>query len=94
MTNGANYVFFVQARNEFGLSQNSQLVYMYCAFVPARPNAPTTSVLGNKVVITWSAPNNNGADITSYSVQIRQSDGTFTPDLTNCNGADAGIRGL
>lgn len=67
---------------------------MYCAFVPARPNPPTTSVLGNKVVISWSAPNSNGAEITSYSVQIRQSDGTFTPDLTNCNGADAGIRGL
>ena len=68
LTNGANYVFYVQARNVFGLSLNSQLVYIYCAFVPATPIAPTTSVLGNKVVISWTAPNNEGATITSYNV--------------------------
>lgn len=94
LTTGSNYVFFVQARNEFGLSISSQLTYMYCSFVPARPDAPTTSVLGNKVVISWTAPNNNGAEIDRYSVQIRQSDGQFTPDLANCDGGDAGIRGL
>jgi len=67
---------------------------MYCSFVPATPVAPTTSVLGNKVIISWVAPNNNGADIVSYSIQIRQANGSFTPDLTNCNGANAGILGL
>jgi hypothetical protein len=71
LVNGANYVFFVQAKNSFDLSLNSQLTYMYCSFVPATPVAPTTSVSLNKVIIKWDAPNNNGALIDSYSVQIK-----------------------
>ena len=38
------------------------------------------------VTISWIAPNNGGSTITSYTIAIRQNDGTtYTPESTNCN---------
>ena len=62
--------------------------------MPAKPLAPTTSVLGNKVIISWLAPDAEGATIDSYSIQIKQKNGVFTPDISLCNGGNAGIVGL
>lgn len=67
---------------------------MYVAWVPSKPAAPTTSVLGNKVVITWTAPFNAGATIDKYLIQIRQKDGIYTADATLCDGSNSGIVGL
>jgi hypothetical protein len=44
------------------------------------------------VIIDWTPPSNNGAEITSFTVLIQQSDGQFSEDLTNCDGNDFTIR--
>jgi hypothetical protein len=51
-----------------------------------------TSISGNQIVISWTAPNNNGAAITSYKISIRHHDEvTFSEDLTNCDGSSSEI---
>ena len=48
---------------------------------------PTTSNNGNKVRITWTQPNYNGAAITSYTITIKNSVGIYTEDTTDCDGS-------
>jgi hypothetical protein len=43
---------------------------MLCAFIPAVPIAPQTTVVADDVILTWSAPNQNGSPITSYRIKI------------------------
>ena len=44
------------------------------------------------MIISWTAPANNGSPITAYQISILQSDGvTFTQDLTNCPGSDPAV---
>lgn len=62
------------------------------AQIPNQPNAPVTSVIGETVVVSWRAPYNGGAVITSYLITIRQSDGmTFTEETVGCDGTDSQI---
>lgn len=59
------------------------------AIAPSKPDSPVTLNNGVNVVISWSAPSENGSQITSYAIKIRESNGvTFTQDLTNCDGTD------
>lgn len=56
------------------------------------PSAPTTTISGALIIVTWTAPYNGATAITAYTVTIRQSDGvTYTADNTNCNGATPSI---
>lgn len=48
-------------------------------------------MIGNNVIIEWKAPNANGSPITSYRITIKQRDGTFTEDLTHCDGQNSFI---
>jgi hypothetical protein len=42
--------------------------------------------------VTFTAPTENGAEITSYTILVVTSDGlTFVEDSTNCDGSDATI---
>lgn len=42
--------------------------------------------------MTWTAPDNNGLAITEYLVEIKQNDGTFSTQLTYCDGSKPYIR--
>ena len=64
---------------------------VFHAIAPDTPLAPTTANSGTNIVINWTAPSNNGADITSYQIQILQSDGSLSEELTDCNGSDSSI---
>ena len=65
---------------------------MLSASVPSTPLAPITSWSPDTVTISWTAPSENGAAITSYTILIRTSDsGVYSTDQTNCNGADSSI---
>lgn len=65
---GNSYSFKVEARNSFGYSALSSAVTILCATIPSTPVAPTVSVSGSNVVITWTAPSSNGLAITSYNL--------------------------
>jgi hypothetical protein len=53
--------------------------------------APTTAIssaTNTSVRISWTAPNTNGAAISSYKIEIKvKSGGTFSANTANCNGA-------
>lgn len=55
---------------------------------------PTVTNSGTNVRIEWIAPNNNGAAITQYKIEILQNslDGTsYYTQLTYCDGSTASI---
>lgn len=67
---GKIYRFKVTARNVFGESPDSSIVSALCATVPTQMTSPVVSQVSKNVRITWIAPNNNGAIITSYKVYL------------------------
>ena len=92
MTPGTTYSFKVAARNTFGYSEESDPVSILAAQEPFQPGPPTTTLSGDQVIITWNEPSTGGSPITSYSIEIYESDGiTHTPDLNICDGLDLDI---
>lgn len=89
---GTTYEFTIESQNSVGYSDPSEILTILHAIPPEVPATPTTSNNGQEIVITWSAPANNGDEIDSYQILIRQSDGlTFTEELVTCDGTDATI---
>lgn len=86
---GLTYTFKVKSRNAFDFSLGySNEVSIYTATNPDKPDAPTTMIVGDDILIDWVAPYDNGLTITSYTVYIQKADPAFySVDLTNCNGA-------
>jgi large repetitive protein len=83
------YSFKVEARNAVGYSAASSSVDIQTATIPDKPLAPTTTLNGINVDISWVAPADNGSPISSYTIQIRQSNAvTYSIDFTNCNGSN------
>jgi hypothetical protein len=70
LTNAVNYVFTVEARNSFGYSSPSDQLFLYCGFISEKPLSVATNVVTNTVVISWTAPYDNGATIDSYTIYI------------------------
>ena len=70
LTLGTTYEFSIEARNSNGYGLPSTDFTILHAISPESPSAPTTANSGTSVVIDWTAPNNNGATITSYVVTI------------------------
>eukprot|EP00347_Sterkiella_histriomuscorum_P011727 403371340 len=46
-----------------------------------------------KVFVSWSAPPNNGAPISAYSIQIQDSDGDWNTEPVMCNGQNLAVVG-
>lgn len=67
---GTWYVFKLEARNEAGFSAYSDTVAVYAAQVPDNPLAPTTTRVNDDIIIDWNEPNNQGADILGYRIEI------------------------
>jgi len=78
----------------YGFSFKSLEVSILAAQIPAVPATPVTTWYreSDEVVVSWVAPDNGGSPITSYTIYIRQSDGTtYTTELTYCDGSDLTI---
>jgi len=71
----------------FGLSPYTSEIVINVGSKPDQPLAPSTTVLGSNVIVTWTAPNANGSPITSYRISLRQADLTFSQNLANCDGS-------
>ncbi len=90
LTVGKTYSFKVYARNIVGYSLGSDPVSpaILAAQIPDTPLAPTTTIAGDYVNITWAAPSAQGSPITAYLITVRQSDlTTYTLSLSSCDGS-------
>lgn len=72
---GVTYRFKVAARNLMGYSIKSGSVSILAAQEPNKPSKPVTTLVGENVVITWTAPLDGGAPIEMYQIRIRLNDG-------------------
>lgn len=50
--------------------------------VPAAPATPTATASGNTITVSWVAPDNNGATITSYQIQRADNSAMTTNPVT------------
>jgi hypothetical protein len=84
---GASYQFRLSAKNIYGWGVYSEIVAIVASSAPSQMQVVTTSVVGTNVRIQWTPPAGNGASITGYDIEIRQSDGTtFSEETTGCDG--------
>lgn len=86
LTSGTTYTFKVQARNSFGFSLYSTTLKVLCAFVPEKPVAPVSTIETNTVVLTWTAPYDNGSPLTKYTIGIKDSQGNYLTTVPGCDG--------
>jgi hypothetical protein len=61
--------------NSVGYSLYSNEISVLAAQIPNQPVAPTTSIVGQSVQISWTPPDNRGSVILSYVVMIGTSNG-------------------
>lgn len=60
---------------------------IHVASLPGTPTAPTTTLIGENIRVSWTTPDDGGAEITAYLIVIAHSDGvTFTEEVTECDG--------
>ena len=71
LTNGTAYQVRVAATNRSGDSSWSSSATATPARVPDAPGAPSLSVWNKQLSVSWTAPADNGADISDYDVQYR-----------------------
>jgi hypothetical protein len=62
-----------------------------CAYVPEKPVAPVSTISTDTVVLTWSAPYDNGSPITSYTIGIADSNGDYVTSITGCDGSSSSV---
>lgn len=86
---GTTYEFTIEARNSVGYSAPSEILVVLHALAPEAPSAPVTTNNGIDVDISWTIPVDNGAEITSYTISLKKSDGQFVTETTNCDGSDS-----
>lgn len=88
LTPGLLYTFKVEARNDFGWGEPSNIVSILCAAEPDTPTQPSTEVIFDDVLLDWEAPFDGGTEITHYTVYIRKSDLIYIVDATLCDGGN------
>jgi hypothetical protein len=91
LTPGRYYKFKVMARNSVGYSEMSEEIVILAAQLPARPLAPTTTLVGENMRVSWLQPDDGGTPLLAYRVVIQQGDGVFVEQLVHCDGSDATI---
>ena len=73
LTNGTTYHVQVRATNSVGDSSWSGSVSGTPDQVPRKPSKPTLTRGDQQLSVSWSAPTNNGTDISDYDVQYKKS---------------------
>lgn len=85
---GLDYKFKVRALNIYGFGDYSSTVTLRPDSAPAMMSSVSTSLSYPTVTIAFSEPFNNGAQITSYQVQIYSYTETqFVEDVSVCDGS-------
>jgi titin len=72
LVNGKKYSYWISAFNSHGESDHSEKVDATPGKVPEAPTSVAAEAQGEKVIITWAAPaNNGGAPILDYTILRR-----------------------
>ena len=72
LTNGVSYEFRASASNSVGTGATSNVVSATPVTTPDAPSGLTASAGDKRVVLSWSAPSNDGgADVTDYTIEYR-----------------------
>ena len=79
------YQFAISAQNIFGESVLSSSISVLTVTAPSQMSPPTISQSGQNVIITWTSPTNNGADITSFKILLWNGL-TYSENTALCNG--------
>ena len=86
LTPGIIYKFRYRARNVYGWSPYSNVLYQAAASKPDEPLPPTTKNTATSVTITWKEPYNGSSPILAYRVYIATSlFDKFSIEKTYCN---------
>ena len=91
VSGGSTYRFKVRAINIYGKGAFSTELVVTPSDVPGKASIPTTANSGTDVVVTWTAPNPHSSSIDAYEVLFKKSDGTFSTELTACDGSNSAI---
>ena len=90
LTGGVTYLFRVTGVNLHGDGTPSDNLSALAAEAPATPTAPSTELVGTSVKVSWALPSANFAEpITAYDVTIADHLGSFSSDITLCDGSVA-----
>ena len=98
LVNATAYQFRARAANATGESAwsawSAAVTPTAGVGVPGAPSAPTGTAGNAQVVVTWTAPNNNGAAITDYDLQHRTFPAGSPQDVTVGNVTQATVTPL
>ena len=88
LNSGQDYFFQVRARNIYGLGLWSDIAKIRASDVPDTTAIISTISLFDDIIISWVAPPNGGDSISKYDIQLLLPSGSFSVDLTYCDGSD------
>ena len=92
VVSGQRYRLRVAARNKYGWGNYSSVADILAAIFPSAPQPITSVQNGLYLQITWISPTENGAQILSYDIEIKDSQsGEFFAESLTCNGDDPSI---
>jgi predicted RNA-binding protein with TRAM domain len=94
LTNGTAYQFSVAATNARGVGPTSGLGNATAVGSPSAPLAPTAAPGNARVTLQWTAPANNGAAISRYTVTPYIGGVAQTPAVFNSAATTATVVGL
>ena len=88
LSTGTPYTFRLIAKNTHGWGTvYSDTLTVIPAGPPNAPDPVSTEIDNIYVRFTWDEPENNGADITSYTLSILKADGFTLAVSSSCNGS-------
>jgi hypothetical protein len=87
LESGQTYSFKVQARNDYGTSDATEVLSLLCAFVPDAPPQPDSAISGDLVTVTWLDPAENGSPITGYKLYFLAHSGEYVEESAECLGS-------
>ena len=67
---GRYYKFKVEAKNSVGYSALSIPISILTAQIPGTPAPPTTTLIGDTIVVSWDQPDDGGTSISAYTIFI------------------------
>lgn len=88
---GTTYKIRVNALNKYGWSGWGTVFTCRCASQPAQPPSISTTNSSTYIQIFWTAPFNNGLNITAYKIEIQKKSGASWLTSSECDGSQAAV---